>query len=262
MCNKSDIWLHILKDSNKISNETELENENIEIYITAKNIKEAKYNWKGNKNQFEPRLLTKYDSKKSRPNLFKKHKLTIIPINNGNYLISKTDIYQEINYQYLPFINFTLEKYDGVILNTLNELKGESNILDKLQYSGILDKIIGEKVLQGPLMNGRHRVSFDAIIGNKKLNIKGVQCEIDGVFESENIITLVEVKSKILNDFNIKQLYYPFKNIYDKINNKKKIYCLFIQRDNKKNIFIYKYYWEIPNQIDSIKCIQKFHIKY
>lgn len=111
-------------------------------------------------------------------------------------------------------------------------------------------------------MNGRHRVSFDAIIGNKKLNIKGVQCEIDGVFESENIITLVEVKSKILNDFNIKQLYYPFKNIYDKINNKKKIYCLFIQRDNKKNIFIYKYYWEIPNQIDSIKCIQKFHIKY
>ena len=80
----------------------------------------------------------------------------------------------------------------------------------------------------------------------KKLNIKGVQCEIDGVFESENIITLVEVKSKILNDFNIKQLYYPFKNIYDKINNKKKIYCLFIQRDNKKNIFVYKYDWETP----------------
>ena len=69
---KSDIWLHILKNSNKISNEIELENENIEIYITAKNIKEAKYNWKGNKNQFEPRLLTKYDSKKLRPELIQK----------------------------------------------------------------------------------------------------------------------------------------------------------------------------------------------
>lgn len=34
MCHKSDIWLHILKNSNKISNEIELENENIEIYIT------------------------------------------------------------------------------------------------------------------------------------------------------------------------------------------------------------------------------------
>lgn len=262
MCDKSDIWLHILKNSNKISNEIDLENENLEIYITAKNIKEAKYNWKGNKNQFEPRLLTKYDSKKSRPNLFKKYKLTIIPINNGNYLISKTEIYEEINYKDLPFINLILEKYSSLILNTLKDLKGESNILDKLQCSGILDNIIGEKILFGPLMNGRHRVSFNVIIGGKNINIKSVQCEIDGVFESENIITLVEVKSKILRDFNLKQLYYPFKNIYDKINNKKNIYCLFIQRDNKKNIFIYKYYWEIPNQINSIKCIQKFHIKY
>lgn len=79
--------------------------------------------------------------------------------------------------------------------------------------------------------------------------IKGSQYETDGCYETENYVCIVEAKSIECEDFNIRQLYYPFRELYKKVENKKKIICLFIYKDKQNIIHIHKFKW---NNIDEI----------
>ena len=57
--NTNKIWEHIINKNNINLNE------NIS-FITSKQIKESKDSWEGKRNQFEPRLLCKFDNRDSR----------------------------------------------------------------------------------------------------------------------------------------------------------------------------------------------------
>ena len=113
----------------------------------------------------------------------------------------------------------------------------ESTLIDNLCYSGLFEKeeYLGEKIKYGSLLNGRHRCSFETIIGEKKISIEGVQYETDACYESQNKILLIECKSIPSTSFNIRQLYFPYRSIYDSVGDKKEIISLFITKD-KKNI--------------------------
>lgn len=239
---QSKIWCHIIRCcdidlTKKIS------------YITSKQIKNAKHNWQGEHNQFEPRLLCKMDTSDSRPDIFKEHDICLLSIENGVYAIMKENIYIPLNtYKSVP--NIIRQTSDSMLLNV-----GDSEIttLDKLYYNNILEHVIGEKILYGPLLGGRHRCTFDTKIGDIPLSIKGSQYETDGCYETKNIVCIVEAKSTPCNDFNIRQLYFPFREVYKQINNKKTIIVLFIYKDKSKNIHIYKYKWRnylIMNDIE------------
>jgi len=45
----------------------------------------------------EPRLMTKFDHSKNRPLIFKKNNLSILPIDNGEYIIGHFDLYQKLD---------------------------------------------------------------------------------------------------------------------------------------------------------------------
>ena len=108
------------------------------------------------------------------------------------------------------------------------------------------------------LLGGRHRCSFQTEINNQILEINGSQYETDGCYETHNHVCLVEAKSILCEDFNIRQLYYPFREVHKKIGNKKQIIALFICIDKKqKNIHIYKYKW-----IDYKKILDIVNIGY
>lgn len=53
------------------------------VYVTANEIKTACLR--------EPRLLAKLDTNDSRPKVFKKNKLSILPVENGKYIIFKDE---------------------------------------------------------------------------------------------------------------------------------------------------------------------------
>ena len=74
-------------------------------------------------------------------------------------------------------------------------------MLDKMLYNGILDNIIGEKVNYGPLLGGRHRCSFETLLGEETFKINGSQYETDGCYETENFVCIVEAKSEDYKDF-------------------------------------------------------------
>ena len=41
--------------------------------------------------------------------------------------------------------------------------------------------------------------------------MKNAQCEIDGGFENDNDVIIMEAKNVINEDFHVRQLYYPFR---------------------------------------------------
>ena len=54
------------------------------VFVTADDLKEASGR--------EPRLLAKIDRKNLRPEIFKHHKLSILPVENGKYIIFKDEL--------------------------------------------------------------------------------------------------------------------------------------------------------------------------
>ena len=231
--NNNKIWQHIIQ-----FNKIDIINNGIS-FVTSTQIKDSKKTWTGRKNQFEPRLLCKMDSSRSRPEIFKENNICIFSVKNGTYALIKENIYIPLNKYY---------SVPNIIHNTSNSLlldigDSETSMLDKLYYNDTLEHIIGEKIKYGPLLGGRHRCSFDTLISSNQIKITGSQYETDGCYETDNYVCIVEAKSVECDDFNIRQLYYPFREVYKKVGDKKKIICLFIYRDKKKFIHIHKFKW-------------------
>ena len=236
------IWHHII-----ITNNIDLD-QDLSI-LTADDIKKCKNTWNGKPNQFEPRLLCKMDTSKSRPTIFMDNNICILSIKNGTYALIKENIYIPlIQYKCVPII--ITNKTDSLILD-IGE--SETSMLDKLKYNNIIDNIIGEKIRYGPLLGGRHRCNFNTIINSKHIEIQGSQYETDGCYETDNYVCIVEAKSVECDDFNIRQLYYPYREVYKKVGDKKKIICLFIHKNKKNIIHIHKFKW---NKFDEILDIE------
>lgn len=241
---KNNIWKHIF-------NEIKYNGDN-EVIITAEEIKKCGKTWKGKNNQFEPRLLCKQDCVEDKPQIFKDYNINIISIKNGEYLLTKNLIYFVLEYPKVK-INKIKKNEDSLLLNIGNS---ESSLIDNLRYSGLFEtsQYLDEKILFGSLLNGRHRCSFKTKIGTKEVDIEGSQYETDACYESKNKILLIECKGiNNLSSFNIRQLYYPYRTIYDKVNGVKEIITLFINKDKNNIIHIWKFEFENPLIMSSIK---------
>ena len=246
----NEIWEHIIE-----YNKVDLR-KNLSI-ITSEQIKKSKLTWRGGSCQFEPRLICKMDSSCSRPKVFVDNDICVLSIQNGVYLLIKENIY-------VPLVRRNCspkpipKTCNSLILNMGNS---ETTMLSNLYFNKILNDIIGEEILYGPLLGGRHRCTFDTIIGNTPIKIQGSQYETDGCYETQNFVCIVEAKSSMCNDFNIRQLYYPYREVYAHIGNKKQIICLFIYKDTKKIIHIHKFKWNDYKQmlqIDNIGYYQYY----
>ena len=77
----SDLWEDIFKDYNVLS---EIK-DNGWYKISADQIRNYK----------EPRLMTKFDYSAQLPNIFKNNGLGILPINNGEYIIGKYNMFNK-----------------------------------------------------------------------------------------------------------------------------------------------------------------------
>ena len=244
-----DIWCHIITTNNIDLNK-------YSSILTSKDIKKCQETWKGAKNQFEPRLLCKMDNKKSRPQNFIDNNICILSTRNDTYTLIKENIYIPLT-KYHSVGNIISNQTDCLLLD-IGE--SETSMLDKLKYNNILDIIIGEKIKYGPILGGRHRCNFDAFINSNPISIQGSQFETDGCYQTENYICVVEAKYGIeCDNFNIRQLYYPFRYISKVIGVQKKIICLFIYKDKRNFIHIYKFKWNNIEDILDIENIGYYH---
>jgi predicted transcriptional regulator len=141
----------------------------------------------------------------------------------------------------------------------LNDLYSESACLNCAYTAGIIDDLCGSHAL--PTVSGRMSSnSFDFQIKNSNgevyhdISVANSQVEIDGGYETEQNLILIEAKNYSADDFLIRQLYYPYRLWHDKIS--KPIIPVFLTFSNDVfSFFIYEF--QDPNVYNSIKLVQQ-----
>lgn len=219
------------------------------IEITATKINEFR----------EARLMTKFDHKSQLPKLFADNKLSILPTSRGGYVIGEFETFcdfntDEIDVSPIEFPTF-LESLD------YRDITSEATAINCAFVSKILHNFTEEENLL-PTVSGRiSSSSFKFGINSPKglFNVKvgNSQVEIDGGYEGDNSLNLIEAKNYISDDFLVRQLYYPFKLWSGKI--QKQVRPIFLTYSN--GVFhLREYAFSNVNHYNSLVLVK--HRKY
>lgn len=175
-------------------------------------------------NEFrESRLMAKFDHYINLPSIFKKYKLSILPVSRSKYVIGNFNTYYQVQYlntePQVVNIPIHIESID------YTDLYSESAALHFAYNTGLIDAVLGEESLF--TVSGRMSSnSFDFNIKNSVKNsfypvsVENSQVEIDGGYESQNYFAIVEAKNFSVDDILVRQLYYPYRLWSSKINKK------------------------------------------
>jgi hypothetical protein len=206
----------------------------------------------------EARLMTKFDHDIQLPQVFRNNNLTIQPDSRGTYIIGKFESYKVIprksliDIREIPFPEYI------ETLNPINIYSESASILCAYN-TGIIDDLLGQKVsftVSGRMSTGK----FSYFINNFNHNIPceisvdNSQCEIDGGFEGDDVFAIIEAKNQDVDDFLIRQLYYPYRLWANKTS--KRVIPIFLSYSN--DIFsFYIYKFTDINKYNSIELVEQ-----
>lgn len=220
--------------------------------LSAGDIKKSCQNFK-NTAEKEVRILCKQDTRESRPDIFKKHNLFLLPVKNGFYNIIKGEGYLDI-----PEIKKETIIYDSKLnfhLDSSDIGNSEMQHLDFAYASSLLRTFMEDPTLVLTIRGRKYTPKFDFMVGKQNINVESVQTEVDAGYEGEKQIVLIEAKSPGPNNTIIRQLYYPFRQWQSCT--KKKVLTLFFERDQKENTYsIWQFKFEDVNDYNSIKLVK------
>lgn len=186
-----------------------------------------------NINEFrEARLMTKFDHKSQLPQLFFDNDLSILPTSRGGYVIGNFDTFSSFNTDDIEVTRIEFPTF----LESLDYkfITSEATAINCAFVSKILHDFTDEDNLL-PTVSGRMSSStFDFNINSSqglfKIQVGNSQIEIDGGYEGDNSLNLIEAKNYISDDFLVRQLYYPYKLWENKIS--KKVRPIFLTYTN------------------------------
>ncbi|MGP1447202.1 MAG: type II restriction enzyme [Candidatus Limimorpha sp.] len=211
-------------------------------------------------NEFrEARLMTKFDHRSQLPELFVEHELSILPTSRGTYEIGAFETFCDFNKEDVEIVTVDFPTFLESI--DYKDITSESIAINCAFVSKILHDFTDEENLL-PTVSGRKSSSlFDFEINSGhntfRINVENSQIEIDGGFEGDNSLNLIEAKNYISDDFLIRQLYYPYRLWSNKIT--KRVRPIFLTYSN--GIFnLREYEFTNPELYNSIRLLQ--HKKY
>ena len=220
------------------------------FHIKASQIKEFK----------EPRLMAKWDSSDSLPEILKTNKINILPDSRSSYVLSDFLLYEEIpelEEHVTQMDHVEIPYYESIDINNINS---EANAINVLILSGILDDFL-QTTPNVSTFNGRMGTGkFDFVVNcfsntQKHIEVNNAQCEIDGGFENDESVVIIEAKNVVHEDFHIRQLYYPYRLWKTKVS--KPIRLVFSVYSNKiYRLFEYKF-----NDLDDFSSIELIQTK-
>ncbi|MEX1409177.1 hypothetical protein AB3H99_03955 [Enterococcus sp. GC33] len=200
-------------------------------------------------NEFrEARLMTKFDHSNQLPEIFSKNNITILPDSRGNYILGKFKMFEELKHKNLKPISMKIP--DFIQSLDITKITSESSALNIAHMSQMIDSVMRTKhnepqsllTLSGRMSSGS--LQYNILNVDKKIHefsVENAQIEIDGSYENLNKILIVEAKNKIPLDFNIRQLYYPFR-LYQNLNTTKDITPVFFTyADDIFSFHVYKF---------------------
>lgn len=225
MASGAEVWQEVFFRSNLTHR---IKNEGV-FFISSKELNQVSKPMGGP----DARNLVKYDHKSQLPTSLRRENLSILPVARGEFAIGDFDIYAPLSEDASPpLANYSIPSH----LETLQKLRSETDSLILAHHAGAISELVGEEAAfvgggkdSGPgfamtvAPNGRN--------GRQELFIKkGVTIEIDGLFESSSSIVAIEAKMKAAVDFNIRQLYYPFRSLRER--HKKSVRTFYLSVSN------------------------------
>ena len=206
----------------------------------------------------ESRLMAKFDHSANLPNIFKDNNLSILPISRSKYIIGYFDTY--LNVEYSTDIELIEKEFPPEIESIdYTHLYSEASAISCAFNTEIIDDLLGEKTfftLSGRMSSGCFDFKIKNHLNNQSYPISVInsQCEIDAGFESENYLILIEAKKYQVDNFIIRQLYYPYRLWSQKIT-KKVIPILMTYSNDIFSFFIYEFQNE--SDYNSIRLIEQ-----
>lgn len=203
--NVSDAWQVLIDKYNIL---TEIYNNGF-YKISSSQIKEVK----------EPRLMAKWDSSEQLPTSLKNNKINILPDSRSSYVLSDFLLYQELPKLVEHVKNMAKVELPDLKIIDVNNISSKANAINVLQISGILEDFLeldSDVVLYGTFNGRMSSGKFDFKVDTRreiqlKVDVDKAQIEIDGGFESNHCVVILEAKNVLHEDFHIRQLYYPYR---------------------------------------------------
>ena len=239
-----EAWNLLLQKYNILE---EIKNNEI-FYLKASQIREFR----------EPRLMAKWDSSEQLPKPLKENNINILPVSRKLYVLGEFLLYEKI-----PPLTEHVKQMTAVELPKLetidiNNISSEANAINVLIISKILDDFLDTDeniaTFNGKMNSGRFDFKVNTFRGNKAhIYVDNAQIEIDGGFENDKSVVILEAKNVLHEDFHIRQLYYPYRLWMEKVD--KPIRCVFSIYTNK--IFrLFEYKFVKKEDYSSIKLIK------
>jgi hypothetical protein len=206
----------------------------------------------------EARLMTKFDHWVQLPSIFKQHHLTIQPNSRGTYLIGRFASYEDLpqdedeNIEIVPFPTVEIATIDPT------NIYSEATALLCAYNAGIIEQLFNGEVsrltVQGRMSTGRFHyfINDSQRAVQHRIDVENSQCEIDSGFEGRDFFALVEAKNVSVDDFLIRQLYYPYRLWANKIS--KEVIPVFLTYSNDIFTF-YVFRFNDQTQYNSIELV-------
>lgn len=216
----------------------------------------------------EPRLMTKFDSDKARPEIFRKNNLSILPDTRGTYVIGKFEAYSDLEYQDdVKPISVNIPEY----IRTFDEfdVTSESVALNVAQMTGMIDDVLQNDDVQifpaaatitGRLKSGPFSYSINIKDGQHSkydFLVNNSQVEIDAGYETGDKLAIIEAKNHIPENFMVRQLYYPYR-IFNNLNTDKMVMPIYFTHSDGIYAFHVFQFTEI-NNYSSIKKVKQIN---
>lgn len=211
-------------------------------------------------NEFhQARLMAKFDYKEKLPQIFLQNELAILPMTNRSYVIGRFNIFESITN------NRKLETKDArklpghITAIDIDHISSETTALLCANICGILNSFFKEKTITHVIGGRMGSGDFEFKLRDIKFSVSKSQIEIDGGFESEDYIYLVEVKNLIHDNFLVRQIYYPYRTWTKKLEEKrinKKVRNIFLTYSDG-NFYLREYEFEDPEDPSSIKMVNE-----
>lgn len=207
----------------------------------------------------ESRLMAKFDQSVNLPRIFRDNRLSILPVSRSKYIIAPIDTHRAVTYDTnveivsVPFPEH-IESID------YSNLYSEAVALNCAFIAKIVDDLIEEETVH--TISGRmstESFSFSINSTNREqnhyqINVDHSQCEIDGGFEGNTHFALIEAKNFTVDDFLVRQLYYPYRLWAAKLR-KKVIPILMIFSQDIFHFFVYEFTDE--TQYSSLRLVRQ-----
>jgi hypothetical protein len=205
----------------------------------------------------EPRLMAKFDHYNNLPRLFKRNNLSILPISRSSYILGQFDVYERVSYnQNLRPIQVDFPQ-DITTIDPSN-LYSESSALHCAHVTGMMEDLLGEQSYQtisGRMSSREFDFNIRTTNGNERLmTIRNSQIEIDGGYESQSQFMIVEAKNETVDDFLVRQLYYPYR-LWQERTTKQVKPVFFTYSNDIFSFFVYEF--TDPMRYNSLRLIEQ-----